>query len=51
MIQAIFLRVIDFYKDNKDIVVAKINGELKDLATALKANDEVIGKLKKLDIP
>jgi threonyl-tRNA synthetase len=37
------INAIDFYKDNKDIVVAKINGELKDLATALKANDEVIG--------
>ena len=37
------INAIDFYKDNKDIVVAKINGQIKDLATALKANDEVIG--------
>ena len=37
------INAIDFYKDNKDIVVAKINGQIKDLATALKANDVVIG--------
>ena len=28
------INAIDFYKDNKDIVVAKINGQIKDLATA-----------------
>ncbi len=28
---------IDFYKDNKDVVAVKINGELKDSATAVKA--------------
>ena len=33
---------IDFYKDNKDVVAVKINGELKDSATALKAGDEVV---------
>jgi len=36
---------IDFYKDNKDVVAVKINGELKDSATALKAGDEVVGVL------
>jgi len=34
---------IDLYKDNKDIVVAKINGQVVDLATALKANDKIEG--------
>ena len=33
---------IDFYKDNKDVVAVKINGELKDSATAVKAGDEVV---------
>jgi len=36
---------IDFYKDNKDVVAVKINGELKDSATAVKAGDEVVGVL------
>ena len=35
----------DFYKDNKDVVAVKINGELKDCATAVKAGDEVIAVL------
>lgn len=33
---------IDFYKDNKDVVVVKINGQLKDLATLLKPGDQVV---------
>lgn len=36
---------IDFYKDNKDVVAVKINGELKDSATAVKAGDEVVAVL------
>ena len=36
---------IDFYKDNKDVVAVKINGELKDSATAVNAGDEVVGVL------
>ena len=36
---------IDFYKENKDVVAVKINGELKDCATAVKAGDEVIAVL------
>ena len=36
---------IDFYKDNKDVVAVKINGELKDSATALNPGDEVVGVL------
>lgn len=36
---------IDFYKDNKDVVAVKINGELKDSATSVKAGDEVVGVL------
>jgi threonyl-tRNA synthetase len=36
---------IDFYKENKDVVAVKINGELKDSATAVKAGDEVVGVL------
>ena len=36
---------IDFYKDTKEVVAAKINGELRDLATPLKAGDEVVGVL------
>jgi threonyl-tRNA synthetase len=38
---------IDFYKDNKDVVAVKINGELKDSATALKTGDEVVAVLAK----
>jgi len=38
-------KAIDFYKDNKDVVAVKINGELKDSATAVKAGDEVVGVL------
>ncbi len=40
---------IDFYKDNKDVVAVKINGELKDSATALKEGDEVVGVLANSD--
>lgn len=36
---------IDFYKDNKDVVAVKINGELKDSATAVKAGDDVVAVL------
>ena len=32
---------IDFYKDRKEVVVAKINGQLVDLATPLKNGDQV----------
>ena len=38
---------IDFYKDNKDVVAVKINGELKDSATALKTGDEVVAVMAK----
>lgn len=34
---------IDFYKENKEIVVCRINGQVVDLATRLNPGDEVIG--------